>query len=359
MNRVLRVRAFALALVLAVAPSLVNRALAQPTAGPRVLFASDAAAPVPSIPPYLLPSPVQTPIPEGIGFDPLIERPFAPLSGWYTYVETSLLVVHLRNQLQSTVSVSGRTDAFDQNIVPGSPLRSAVSPKFEFGYRLSEGDGEVGVAYRFLTTQGSGITATDLGPAAHFGHLDLNTIDLVYNSREYSLGDFPGDKWDFRWTVGVRLAQLDFSNRLVYGTPTDGAPVDAVLERRTVNTFTGVGPMAVLNLQRRLPGVLPGLAFGGRFEAGDTFGRINQQFYEQINGAAATGPLLGVTSKKFEVAVLSLNARLGASYTLPTRNFSSFFVGYQYETYFQAGRLDNSRAQLDLSGVVFRFEFNF
>jgi hypothetical protein len=310
-------------------------------------------------PPYVLPPIDRSPVPEGLGFDPLIERPFAPRSGWYTDVETSILSVHLRNQLRETVSVGDRSDPFDENLVPGSRLNTAVVPELGLGYRMANGLGAFVLSYRFLRTSGSAVTGAGLGPALQHGHLDLNVVELDYRSREYSLGEFPGDRWNFRWSFGLRFAQSDFSNRLSFASPNPLLPADAVLEQSTFNNFAGLGPHAVVLVERKLDRVLPGLAFGGSLDSGDTFGGIVQHFSETINGTPGTGPQVGVTNNKNQVGVLSLRAQVGFSYTVPRWNHSYLFVGYQYESWFQLGRLNSSRGQLNLSGLVLRLEYNF
>jgi hypothetical protein len=313
-------------------------------------------APPPGQPqPYQLP-PAGLPVPEDLGRDPLLDRPFTPQPGWFTNAEVALLGVHLRNQLVETVTVGDRTDVFDSNI-PGSRLNAAVSPRFEAGYRMPNGNGEFALGYRFLTTTGSDLAVTPYGVGDQAGRLDLNIIDLDYNTREYSLGPFPGDRWDFRWTFGLRLLRVDFDNRLRYRLAPDAGP-DAVAEQRTTNNFIGVGPHAALVLQRRLCWV-PGLAFGGRIEGADAFGEIHQRFSEGLAGDPTTGPLFGQTSKNDQVGSVYLHGRVGFSYDSPGRNHSQVFLGYQYETFFHVGRLDDSRAQLDNQGLILRAEINY
>ena len=71
-----------------------------------------------------------------------------------------------------------------------------VSPRFEVGYRLPSGFGEVDVAYRFLLAEGSGSTTDPIAApdatAALTSHLNINVGDVDYASRETSLGPNAG-----------------------------------------------------------------------------------------------------------------------------------------------------------------------
>jgi hypothetical protein len=56
---------------------------------------------------------------------------------------------------------------------------------------------------------------------------------------------------------------------------------------------------------------------------------------------------------------------VGLSYTVPGWNYSRFMLAYEYETFFQIGRLTsttgipNTRGQLDAQGLFLRAELNF
>ena len=303
---------------------------------------------------YALP-PVEPLFPrEEVGPDPLLDRPFAPQPGPFANVDLGILNVHLRNQLQGTVSVGDRSDTLQ---LFGAPTGTTVSPRFELGYRLADGWGELSLAYRFLTTSGSATRVNEFGTAAQHGGLELNVFDFDYGSREYSLGPFPGDRWYFKWTIGVRLTEDFFDNNYNYALA-PGAAADAIIAQRSANSFVGVGPHAALDVRRNLCGV-PGLAVGGRLEGSDSFGKNSQKFFEELAGTPATGPVFGRTADRFLVGVLSLRGQVGLSYEVPEWNHTAFFLGYQYESWFQFGRLDPSRGQLDLQGFFLRGEINF
>jgi hypothetical protein len=333
------------------------------TAGPAAYLLPPSALPLQErgSAAYVLPPVEPLFVPEGIRDDPLLDRPTAPQPGVYFHTELAVTGVHLTNQLSGTVTtVDGRVDPVAP---PGSPLDATVSPRFELGYRLPNGAGAFGLGFRWLTTSGNGTTVGDFGPAAQHGRFNFNVADLDYHTREFSLDWFPDDEWDFRWTFGLRAVNLYFDNRLAY--PPSGP--DAVTAQRETNGLNAFGPHVALDLHRKLDGLLPGLAFGGRLDYTDLFGRIRQRFLEDIGGVSHAASSFG----RFETAAEVFQAQVGFSYTLPKSwNHSFLFLGYQHETWWHIGRLsnqaapnaggaNNSRAQLELEGFVLRAEFNF
>lgn len=314
--------------------------------------------------PYTLPPAEPIRIPEQINNDPLLDRPFSPPPGFYLYKEVFITSVHLSNQLSGTVTTpGGRTDGVAP---PGSPLDMSVSPRFELGYRMPNGFGEVGLGFRWLTTSGGGTNVGAFGPAAQHGRFNFNVIDLNYHSREFSLGWFPGDQWDFRWTAGFRALNLYFDDHLNFLNP--GTGPEAVASQSDTNSLNAYGAHFGFDLHRKLDCWVPGLAFGGRVDFTDLFGRVRQHYFETFVGGAGAAAGYG----RFETAPLALEVQLGLSYTVPNWNHAFFFVGYDTQYWWQIGRLSNfggtlpnagsavdSRATLELQGFVIRAEINF
>ncbi len=78
------------------------------------------------------------------------------------------------------MAVPGTGHTGDVVIVPMAKLDWTVSPRFELGYRLPSGFGEVDVAYRFLLADGTGSTpagstASPDAAAALSSHLNSNS----------------------------------------------------------------------------------------------------------------------------------------------------------------------------------------
>ncbi len=325
--------------------------------GPMAPYTLPAPAAVPERPAaYVLP-PVDAwsapPLPSP---DPLLDRPGAPLPGLFFNVEPDVVSVHFRNQFHIAVPVSAtQTDTVQ---FPGPHLDAALSSRFEVGWRLDDGWGELLVAYRFLCTQGSNVETTSAGPARDTGRLALNAFDFGYASQEFALGS----DWDMRWRTGVRTTFFYYDARLAFDQPAAGA--GALLGQGETNYFVGVGPWLALDLSWKTS--VPGLAVFGRIDGALQFGHISQTGAEVLAGPAGASEFQATGG--WEVTVLSLSEEVGLSYTVPGWNYSRFLIGFHYETYFQLGRFNptsaqppppNSRGQLDDLGVFLRAEFNF
>jgi hypothetical protein len=289
-------------------------------------------------------------LPESHGLDPLLDRPEAPLPGPYFNTEASVVGVHLRNQLTNTVVINPtRTDTVR---FPGNQLSTTVTPRFELGYRFPDGWGGIQLGYRFLATQGSDTLTTGNGDAAQHGRFVANLVDLDYVSREFSLGP----DWEMRWAIGVRAGFLYFDSRLHFLSP--ATDPGTVLAQAETNMLRFYGAHGLLELDRRL--AVPGLALFGRMEAVGAWGRIKQTFTEDLVPAPdGSVPPFGLARHDTSVGIPMLNMQVGLSYTLPGRSHTRFLIGYQYEVWWQIGRVENSRGQLDDQGLFLRAEFNF
>jgi hypothetical protein len=277
----------------------------------------------------------------------LLDRPDAPFSGFYANAESSVVAVHLRNQLTSPVMISAtRTDIVH---FEGNELDWSVTPRFELGYRLPEGIGSIQLGYRFLTTQGTDSLSNEFGAAAQSGRLALNIVDVDYLTREFSLGP----DWEMRWGIGFRFGSLFFDSHVTYLHPTSD-----ILAQSEANSLWTYNAHGLVEVDRRTP--IPGLAFFARAEGSGGWAQIRQTFTETVAGAGPGGtPLFAQNVLSNQVGIPTLAGQVGLSYTVPSWNYSRFLVGYQYETWWQVGRLNDSRAQLDDQGVFLRFEFNF
>jgi hypothetical protein len=296
-------------------------------------------------PPYVLPPVGAASLPEFA--DPLLDRVDSPFPGWYFDAESSAVAVHLRNQLTSPVTISStRTDIVH---FEGNRLDWADTPRFELGYRLPDGMGSIQLSYRFLATEGSDGLTNGFGNASQNGRLALNIVDVDYLVREYSLGP----DWEMRWGIGFRFANLFFDSRVNYAQPTGD-----VLAQSEANSLWTYNAHALVEVDRKLP--IPGLAFFARAEGSGGWAEIRQTFTETVSGAGPGGGALFAQSQgENQVGVPTLSEQVGLSYTVPSWNFSRFLIGYQYETWWQVGRMNDSRAQLDDQGVFLRFELNF
>ena len=74
-----------------------------------------------------------------------------------------------------------------------------------------------------------------------------------------------------------------------------------------------------------------------------------------------TAPLgrVSLSTTATSVTVASGSAMCGLSYTVPGWNYSRFLVGYEYEVFYDIGRLNEGRGQLENQVLFLRAELNF
>jgi hypothetical protein len=262
--------------------------------------------------------------------------PYAP-PGWFAGVELDPVWSHVKNRLTQTVTAGPLTN----EVHPGSAdLGVTVEPRFEFGYRLAEGTGELLVSYRFVNTDGS-IDISSFGPREDLASLDsrfdLNVLDLDYGSREFSLGPH----WDMKWLAGVRLGSVFL----------DSHASDGIVSQRVSDQFQGVGPMAALELWYRLEDV--GLALFGRLESSVVVGRVQQQFAEGFPGAA------GETDQSNIQAVPTLAVQAGLGWTPPGSQHLRFAGGYTFESWWEIGAFPTPHAEIMVQGLFLRGEWRY
>jgi hypothetical protein len=295
--------------------------------------------------PYVLPPVGDSPIPPRPDPDPLLDQPEMPAPGMFINVEADIFNVHLRNQLMNTVTI-GSTQ-IDTIAFPGNRLDWSVAPRFEIGKHLPDGLGDLFISYRFLVTSGSDTLGTAQGDADQHGRLVFNVVDLDYASREFSLAP----NWDMKWTLGARAQVLYFDSRLDFANP---APlVGTTLAQDESNFVHAYGVHAGVEVSRKLGE--PGCALVGQIDGAGLFGRIKQTFTEDVVGAPQ-----GETRIQTVVGIPTLTGTVAFSYTVPEWNQSRLLIGYQFETWFNVGKMSNgSNAQLDLQGLFLRAEINY
>jgi hypothetical protein len=291
-----------------------------------------------------------------------------PHPGWLFDVEMGIVGSSVRERLgqtdpagQITVAVPGTGHTGDAVAVPMARLDWTVSPRFELGYWLASGFGEVDVAYRFLLAEGNssipaGTIASPDAPAALNSHLKINPGDLDYASNETSLGPCCGMKW----RIGLRYADVFFDSRADEQLPVGSG----IFERSISNNFWGIGPHAALELStQRNHG---GLRLVGRLDAAILFGEVEQRFGEVSTTAGPTGFLSGETHFVNAQQVPMLNGFLGLDWRPPRYPNSDVLVGYTAEYWWNVGRLSdpdfyNGQSAGDVGdhGAVLRLEYNY
>jgi hypothetical protein len=300
--------------------------------------------PPPSIPsagpPVSIGDPMVFPGGAPVNNDHILDSP-QPLPGWFGAIEIDILKPHIRNGLSGTANFpDGGTD---QVGLPGASLSWTASPRFELGYRMADGCGEFVLGYRFFGTDGKAtIPNYDvLGDGELRSRLSLNVWDFDYGTRVFSLGS----RFDFKWRLGVRLEDVYFDSRAV----------GQFMEQKVTNRFVGAGPHIGLDMWYHLG--FPGLSLFARTETAVVIGSVRQGYEESFtfdDGSVFGG---AGTASGTQTSPM-LNVQVGVSWTLPGTRFR-VSSGYQYEHWWNIGRLGDSRGDLWDQGFFFRGELNF
>lgn len=291
--------------------------------------------------------------------DPLLDPLDMAQPGWLFDVEVDLIGNHVLNQLANTVALPLPGHGSDPVSVPMARLDWTAAPRFELGYRLPSGFGEIVANYRFLSTSGRGSTPGPDTTAALTSNLDLNAGDLDYASREWSLGP----EWGMKWRIGARAADVRFAS--IAEQPFAAAAAGSgILQMRIANEFYGIGPHAALELQRR-PNDW-GLGLVGRLDTALLFGTVHQHF-EELSTTAGPGGLQGGQSDLQNAQqVPVLGGFLGLEWRPRWANQFSLQLGYMAEYWWNIGRISDppiyngqSAGELGTHGVVLRLECNY
>jgi hypothetical protein len=350
----------------------LGAALCRPLSALAQQAPADAA---PAAPGYVLPSP-DWPLVQFDQHDPLLDRPDQPQPGPFTNGELSLIFPHLRNQLRGVV-FNPITRTQDTVSFPGNPVGPTVMPKLELGYRLADGWGNLLLGYRFLSTSGSDtaligplaggplipIPPPNIAPspASQQGRLDFDIFDLTYVTQPIAV--FPG--WYLRTGAGFRTLTLFFDSNVQFFDPAH-AGVGGPVSQKESNSLYGFGGFGLVEVERCLWAPEWGLV--GRIEGMDSYSRITQNFTQTIFAGPGSLNPVAYTRWYNGVGVSELRGMLSLSYVVPRWNYSRFLVGYQYEAFFQIGRitsfgpittLPDDRGSLSLQGLLLRAEFNF
>ena len=347
---------------------LVLGLLAGACCAPRALAQGVSADPLPNLPAvsdtprslYALPPPQPPPLclPSDHYFevDPRLDPPDLPLPGPFFNVQLVPTFAALRKEgIAGPVTINGNTSTV---AVPNAPLNLTVSPRFEAGYRLPSGFGEVLLAYRFLAASGSSPGIGPDGPAQLTSRLNIQTLDLDYASRELVLRPC----WDMRWWLGIRSAIVYFSNASLESQAVAGAGGGG-FSKQTTNFFQGIGPHFGLELDRRLD--WHGLALVSRIDAWIGAGRLHQGFFEEALSTAPGGGL-AYGQKRFGdgQAPGTVSSQLGLRWQPPELPNTFFFVGYDYEYWWTIGKrgsdpTQRSNSEISAQGLWLRAEFNY
>jgi hypothetical protein len=279
--------------------------------------------------------------------DPNVDPPWlAP--GWFTSVDVTFTVPHVMNKLTNSLQSNGFNEIVN---LPSAGLNWTAYPRVEVGYRLPEGFGEFALAYRGLATEGNTTIPGFDGPAALHSKLALNSADFDYASLEFSL--LPSIA--MKWRVGARFSSIYFDSGDIQ-SPQLASAGSGVLGQQESNYYWGIGVHAGLELAWNTH--WHGLLVVGSTDLADSFGRIRQQYSEQV---VTPSPALQATSISSSQDAPSAIGRAGLAWRPPELPELRIFAGYQYEYWWNVGRISliTARGELWDQGVVLQAQYDF
>lgn len=312
----------------------------------------------PDVPPSLLAPPTPLAPPPDLERpyfqpDPLLDPPSLGQVGWFADVEVGIVKPVLESQLLGTVTfANGNTINVG---LPAAKLYWTASPRFEVGYRLPSGFGGISLAYRYLVSEGSSAVMGGDGPAMLKSRLDYNIADLAWTSREYT----PWKLCEMRVRLGIRYVNTYFDTQAFTPVP-EAMAGDGIYFSRNTASYWGIGPLAGLDLTRRLNRW--GMALSGRLDLSSGIGRERQNFFASTTALGPDGsPQNGRTIIASSQAMPIVNARAGLNWMPPSLPNVNFFAGYQFEYVWHAGELTiiPDTGNFWDQGVVLRAEWNY
>jgi hypothetical protein len=262
----------------------------------------------------------------------------------YVNAEIALVFPHLSSLLTAPVSL-GENGPVTMVALRNARLNATASVLTQLGaFRFGPGYGELAISYRFLATDGTDLVPAfdDSGAAVRRSRLNLQTFSLDYIRNDCPLG------WDtvLSWQVGARLHVVFF----------DTQAQTAVSFEQARNYFFGAGPHAGLTLARALPS---GLELFAHFDAAMLGGYNTAQNLVVSSQETPNGILSGSDSQEQSQFAPSLAVQAGLCWT-PTRLPSSHVQGgYQFEQWYNLGRVEASRGDLSSHGLFVSWEWDF
>jgi hypothetical protein len=287
----------------------------------------------PAVPSAWGPSPDWSPHKPGLPVEP----------DCYVNAEVALVFPHLNSLLTAPVSLGDNGPA--TVALRNARLNPTASALMQLGaFRFGPGYAELAVSYRILATEGTDLlpASDESGAAVLRSRLNLQTFSLDYIRNDCPLG------WDtvLSWQVGARLQVVYFDTQ---------AQTAASFEQAR-NYFFGAGPHAGFTLARALAS---GLELFTHFDAAMLGGYNTAQNFVVTSQETPNGILSGSNSQQESQFAPSLAVQAGLCWT-PTRLPSSHVQGgYQFEQWYNLGRVEASRGDLSSHGVFVSWEWDF
>jgi hypothetical protein len=274
-------------------------------------------------------------------------KPSLPVEpDFFVNVDLALVFPHLNSHLIAPVALghSGLTRLVD---LRNAPLNITMSPFIQLtAFRLEPGYGQISVSYRLLAADGSDLQpAFDPAGAALAAvrtRLNLQTFDVDYIRDDCHLG------WGtvLSWHVGARLEIVFF----------DTSAQTAVSFEHASNYCFAAGAHAGFTVSRELS---DGFGLFGRFD-GALLGayNTNQNFAATIQ-TPQNGALSGTANQEQSQFSPSLAVQVGVSWVPTWLPSSRVRAGYQFDQWYNIGRADASRGNLNAHSLFAGWEWYF
>lgn len=241
--------------------------------------------------------------------------------------------------------------------VPTVDLPATLSPLFELGYRLPNSAGFFAASYRFLISEETAPRALDREAVTVRTRLNIHVVDLDYGVDPIEFAP----RYTYSWRIGARIADVFFDNRV----QREG------LTQQASNKFFGAGPHARLDIERRIVPI-PGLSLLGGIDGAMLIGQVRQRYREEYTASPALAPVVLLPApftaeSRRSQAVPYLNLQLGLSYVPPNLPNVKFSAGYQFEEFFNVGKLgvdgrgvlSQSRGEVWAQGLFLRGQVDY
>lgn len=213
-------------------------------------------------------------------------------------------------------------------------------PRIEVGWFLPPSLGYLSLTYRGFADDGRQIVSALNGtPFALRSRLDLNQIAFDYGTTAYSFAP----RWFVSGRIGMAAADVYFDNVAESARQTQDAS----------NNFAGAGPHFRLDVWREF-NLLPGLALFAQPDLMVLVARVQQQYRESNVVGVSTIAGSDLIRRTRTAPVFTLRA--GLSYTPASLPEWRFMVGYEFEDWWNIGRIpeSSSRGEFYSNGVFIR-----
>ncbi len=291
--------------------------------------------PVPS-PPTFAPQPYYPP-PAPLGPAPTSYGASAPEPLLFFNWELQFVQPSVSNHLNNTITFpDGTTKTI---ALPGVGLDFTVAPKIELGWRLPDRLGEFSFGYRFLIAEGKQTQTADGIETNSRSRFNFNELDFDYATAR---SEFEPHWW-FQARIGARVDWSFYDTRA-------NTPALLTVDRES-NYFVGAGPHLGLDVERTF---VMGFGVFGTVDGAVLIGQPEQRFVETIDGVSFT-----TQPQRTTLAVPTIQAQIGVSYTPPSFERLRFRVGYQYERWFNLGSVQGSSLDFSSQGGFLRGEIDF